>query len=90
MLFLARHEKWLGMGRGLRHTWHPSPQLPHCPQGWGWAAAAATDPKLGAFFPVDSCRECSGPCWGGAGALEGHLGHERPGVDSSPPGAGSV
>lgn len=54
VLFLAPHERWLGMGRGPRHTWHPGPQLPRCPWGRSWAAAAATDPRLGAFFPVDS------------------------------------
>ena len=56
VLFLAPDERWLGMGRGPGHTWHSSPQLPHCPWGRGWPATAATDPRLGTFFPVDSSQ----------------------------------
>lgn len=78
------------MGSGPRHTWHRSPQLPHCPWGRGWAAPAATDPRLRAFFPVDSSQGMLWAQLGQARGTGGHLGHEWPRVDGRPPAAGSV
>lgn len=82
MLFLAGHERWLGLGREPRHTWHHSPQLPHCPWGRGSLLLLLLT-RLEHSFLLIHPRECSGPSWGRAGALGGHLGHGWPGVDGS-------
>lgn len=67
VLFLAQHERWLGMGRGPRHTWHPSPQRAHCPWGRGWATTAATDQGWKHSLLSIHHRVLFEPSWGGAG-----------------------
>ena len=45
-----------GHGEGARAYLAPQTTAASLSPGEGWPATAATDPRLGAFFPVDSSQ----------------------------------